>query len=158
MPRNYSLTARRRLSETSAAELPLFLLEISHVDLPEPVRVIGDSQDLASNGFVYVSMGFRITLPDERQGQQPRAELSVDNVGRELMQWVEGSAGGRGARVRIMQVLRSTPDVVEWEIEMDLSNIRANAREVTGELGFPHFLDMPAVQVRADYSTTPGIF
>lgn len=158
MPRDYSLTARRRLSETSAAELPLFLLEISHADLPEPVRVVGDSQDLISNGMTYVGMGFRITLPDERQGQQPRAELSVDNVGRELMQWVEGSAGGRGARVRIMQVLRSAPNIVEWEIEMDLSNIRANAREVTGELGFPHLLDMPAVQVRADSTVMPGIF
>lgn len=158
MPRSYSLTARRRLSETSAAELPLFLLEISHVDLPEPVRVVGDSQDLISNGFTYVGMAFRISLPDERQGQQPRAELSVDNIGRELMQWVETSAGGRGSRVRIMQVLRSTPDIVEWEIEMELSNIRANATEVTGELGFPRLLDVPAVQVRADYSTTPGIF
>lgn len=158
MPRSYSLTARRRLSETSAAELPLFLLEISHTDLPDPVRVVGDSQDLLSNGFTYVGMAFRISLPDERQGQQPRAELSIDNVGRELMQWVEGSAGGRGARVRIMQVLRSSPNVVEWEIEMELSNIRANASEVTGELGFPLLLDVPAVQVRADSTVMPGIF
>lgn len=156
--RSYSLTARRRLSETAAAELPLFLLEISHPELFEPVRVVGDSQDIVSNGSTYVGLAFRISLPDEQQGQQPRAELAIDNVGRELMQWVETSAGGKGARVRILQVLRSTPNNVEWEIEMELSNIRVTAFEVVGELGFPRLLDVSAVQVRADPQTMPGIF
>src|SRR5690606_14258950 len=122
--RSYSLTARRRLSETVAAELPPFLLEISHPELFEPGRVDGDSQDLVSNGSPSVGPAFRISCPDEQQGQQPRAELAIDSVGRELMEWVETSAGGKGARVRILQVLRSTPNNVEWEIEMELSNIR----------------------------------
>lgn len=156
--RSYSLTARRRLAETSADELPLFLLEISHADLGQPVRVVGDTQDLISNGNPYVGFGFRISLPDEQQGQQPRAELAIDNVGRELMQWIETSGGGKGSRVRIMQVLRSTPNTVEWEIEMELSNIRVGAFEVVGELGFPRLLDVSAVQVRADPQTMPGIF
>lgn len=156
--RTYSLTARRRLSETAAPELPLYLLEITHPELPTPVRVVGDAQDLTSNGDVFVGMGFRVNLPDETQGQQPRSELAVDNIGRELMEWVETSRGGRGARVRIMQVLRSSPDNVEWEMEMDLSNVRATPAEVTGELGFPRLLDVPAVQIRADPQTMPGIF
>lgn len=158
MPRTYSLNARRQLHGTVSADPPLLLLEITHAGLPDPVRVVGDTQDITSGGHLYVAMGFRLRLPDDVQGQQPRAELAVDNIGRELMQWIESSAGGRNARVRMMQVLRSTPDNVEWEISMQLSNIRATAAEVSGELGFPRLLDVPAVQVRADPQTMPGIF
>ena len=158
MPRNYSLTARRRLSEVSAAEQPLVLLEISHADLPQPVRVVGDTQDLVSGANTYVAMAFRLVLPDEVRGQQPRARLAVDNVGRELMEWIESSAGGRGAQVRIMMVLRSAPNNIEWEITLELSNISVTPQEVSGELGFPRLLDVPAVQVRADPQTMPGIF
>lgn len=158
MSRTYSMMARRQLHTTCSDDPPLVLLEITHPNLPDPVRVVGDTQDLISNGQVYAAMGFRVRLPDEVQGQQPRAELAVDNVGRELMRWVEQSAGGRNARVRLMQVLRSHPDNIEWEISMYLNNLRATATEVSGELGFPRLLDVPAVQMRADPQTMPGIF
>ena len=107
MPRAYSLTARRQLHTTASDDPPLVLLEITHPNLSTPVRVVGDTQDLVSNGVTFVAMGFRVRLPDEINGQQPRAELAVDNVGRELMQWIEQSAGGRNAKVRLMQALRS---------------------------------------------------
>ena len=158
MPRTYSLDARRQLHATAAYDPPLVLLEITHPGLPQPVRVVGDTQDITCLGNLYVAMGFRVRLPDESQGQQPRAELAVDNIGRELMQWIEQSAGGRNAKVRFMQVLRSDPDNIEWEISMYLNNIRATVGEVAGELGFPRLLDVPAVQVRADPQTMPGIF
>ncbi|WP_374245326.1 DUF1833 family protein [Zoogloea sp.] len=158
MSRTYSLTARRQLHGTVSDDPPLVLLEITHEALPQPVRVVGDSQDLVSNGNVFVGMGFRVRLPDDVQGQQPRAELGVDNIGRELMQWIEQSAGGRNAKVRFMQVLRSAPDNIEWEISMYLNNVRATVSEVSGELGFPRLLDVPAVGIRADPQTMPGIF
>ena len=158
MPRTYSLNARRQLHATASDDPPLVLLEITHADLPQPIRVVGDSQDIVTNGHVFAGMGFRVRLPDETQGQQPRAELAVDNIGRELMQWIEQSAGGRNAKVRFMQVLRSAPDNVEWEISMYLNNLKCTAGEVVGELGFPRLLDMPAVSMRADPQTMPGIF
>lgn len=158
MARTYSLAARRQLHTTASGDPPLVLLEISHANLPQPVRVVGDSQDLTSNGNVFVGMGFRVRLPDEVQGQQPHAELAVDNIGRELMQWIEQSAGGRNARVRFMQVLRSAPNNIEWEISMYLNNLKCTNAEVSGELGFPRLLDIPAVSVRADPQTMPGIF
>ena len=158
MARTYSLNARRQLHATVSDDPPLVLLEITHVDLPDPVRVVGDSQDLMSNGALFIGTRFRVRLPDDTQGQQPRAELSVDNIGRELMQWIEQSAGGRNAKVRFMQVLRSNPDNIEWEISMYLNNIKASVAEVSGELGFPRLLDVPAVQLRADPQTMPGIF
>ena len=158
MPRAYSLTARRQLHTTASDDPPLVLLEITHPNLSTPVRVVGDTQDLVSNGETFVAMGFRVRLPDEINGQQPRAELAVDNVGRELMQWIEQSAGGRNAKVRLMQALRSNPDNIEWEISMYHNNLRATQAEISGELGFPRLLDVPAVQVRADPQTMPGIF
>lgn len=158
MSRTYSLNARRQLHGTVSDDPPLVLLEITHDALPQPVRVVGDSQDIISNGATFIAMGFRVRLPDDVQGQQPRAELAIDNIGRELMQWIEQSAGGRNARVRLMQVLRSAPNNIEWEMSMYLNNLRATATEVSGELGFPRLLDVPAVQIRADPQTMPGIF
>ena len=37
-------------------------------------------------------------------------------------------------------------------------NLKCTAGEVVGELGFPRLLDMPAVSMRADPQTMPGIF
>lgn len=156
--RTYSLTARRQIHAVNSDDPPVVLLEISHPDLPHPVRVAGDTQVIISNGSAFVAMGFRLRLPDDVQGQHPRAELAVDNIGRELMQWVETSGGGKGAKVRMMQVLRSAPDNIEWEMTLSLDNLVANSTEVSGELGFPRLLDVPAVQVRADPQTMPGIF
>jgi len=216
--RTYSSDFRTILHATGAGEAPLYLLEISHDNLTEPVRVVLDNDDFPYGaahvfrgeqayaegdivvpynyngrfyevdaagdsgvsepiwpseidetvvsgdvtfrcaGVQYKSLYFRITLPDDRPRQLPRARLSLDNVGAELVSWLELSGGGQGAQCRIMQMLRSDPGTIEWEITMDLTNLAMDAVEITGILGFDDILNRPAVPFTYRPDTAPGLF
>lgn len=158
MPRNYSNAWKETTNSTGAAEAPLLMLEIEHVDLAEPIRVVNDAQDLVHNGDTFVALAFGATLPDDLEQGEPRAVLTVDNVGRELTEWLELSGGGRGATVRMIQVLRSAPDVVEWEVTMDLNDVRVNLADVSGTLTFDSLINLPGIALTYRPDVAPGIF
>ena len=156
--RTTSALYKRTINATSASEAPLLLLEITHSGLAQPIRVVNDNQDLSSNGNTFTALAFRCTLPEDVAGQVPRAVLSVDNVGKEMVTWLEASSGAQGAQCRIMQVLRSAPNVIEWEMTIDLHNLSITPLEVAGELGFDDLLTRPAVRLQYRPDNTPGIF
>ncbi len=158
MSRDYSSEYKSTLAKVSAEEAPLVLLEISHADLTEPVRVVNDMQDLISNGNTFIACPFRYVLPDDFENQLPKARLAVDNVGRDLMYWIETTGGGQNSSVKMMQVMRSRPDTIEWSISMNLYNVTATLQEISAELGFENLFARPAVLMQYRPETTPGIF
>lgn len=158
MARAYSAAYKSTLAATSAPEAPVILLELAHPGLSQPARVVNDTADLVSNGQTFIACGFRCVLPDDFENQIPKATLAIDNVGEELMYWVEQSGGGKGATVRFMQVMRSRPDLIEWEITMNLSNVKATMKEISGDLGYENVFSRPAIAMRYDPFTAPGIF
>lgn len=158
MPRDYSPSARRNLLATSADEPFLVAIEISHPDLTVPARFVNDSQNVTIAGAEFFATAFNLVLPDDQQDQVPQARLEVDNIGRELTQWLEVSQGGKGAKCRMMQVLRSQPDVIEFDMTLDLSELAITNEVVSGALGFKNTLMQSAVTVRYDPSTAPGLW
>lgn len=158
MARNYTPQYKSTLSRVSGEEAPLFLLEINHPSLDVPVRVINDTQDLVSNGNTYIACPFRCVLPDDFEGQLPKARLAVDNVGRDLMHWVETSGGGAGSTVNLTQVMRSRPDTIEWSISMNLYNVQATMQEITAELGYENLFAKPAIKMQYRPDNSPGVF
>lgn len=158
MARAYSAQFKSTLAEVSGEEAPYILLEISHPLLSEPVRVINDTQDLTSNGHLYIGCPFKCVLPDDFEGQLPKARLSIDNVGRDLMYWIEASSGGLGSTVKFMQVMRSRPDTIEWTINMNLYNVSVTMQEISAELGFENLFSRPAISLQYRPDNSPGIF
>jgi len=158
MPGNYTPRARANIAATSADEPLLMLLEIDHKDLDIPVRVVRDTQDITLHGDLYQLCEFECTLPDDVDGQVPKAQLKVDNIGRDLTQWMDVSNGGNGATCRIIQMLRSEPDTIQYELTMDLTGLSIDQYSLTGELGFTDTLNLPAVAIRFDPRTAPGLF
>ncbi|GAA5784706.1 DUF1833 family protein [Chitiniphilus shinanonensis] len=155
---NRSRRFQANVNAVSGPQLPLILVEIHHPQLAEPVRVVNDTQDLVSNGQVYSACTFEIRLPDDFDRRSPRAQLSVDNVGRELTQWLEASNGGAGATCRLLQVLREAPDVFEMDVTMDLTHLSVEQLTVSGELGFNDVFDLPAVAIQYRPETAPCLF
>jgi hypothetical protein len=152
-----SRDAQTEINSTGGS-LPLVLLEINHSALSEPIRVVNDNQEITSGGNLFVAFPFKISLPDDSDGRLPKATLTIDNVGRELTTWLEASAGGRGATCTIMLVMRDAPDVVEYSITMELTNLAVSWRSVTGQLGFEDLLNRPAVVLQYRQDTAPGLF
>ena len=141
-----------------AADRVLTALEISHPAVAQPVRVINDTQGRAIEGNDYVALRFEARLADDIAGQAPQAELSIDNVGRALTQWIEAAQGGVGATVRVVQVLDIEDPPVEWEITMDVAGMAVDQERVTARLGFDPLLGGAAVTLRHDPETSPGLF
>lgn len=195
MPREYSPAARRQLNATSAEADLVIALEITHAELEVPVRVVNDNQNLTvvvnDNGdpveIEFIACPFEIVLPDDVSGQTPTAKLRVDNIGRELTEWLEYSRGGRGAKVRILQVMRSyggyhrawefgeyaegseaagytqglniaTWRPFEMDITLDMDSIAIDNLSVTSELGYKRSGSAPAVAMRYTPKTAPGLF
>lgn len=158
MPRSYSAQYKSTLAKVSMEETPLILLEIDHPVLPSPVRVVNDTLNLTSNGNEYIAFPFNCVLPDDYENRLPRAILSISNVGRDLMQWLETSDGGNGATARFQQVMRSRPNQIEWEITMSLFNVTANNLEVSAELGFENLFAKPATSISYRPETAKGLF
>lgn len=158
MARQFSQAGTRNVIATSADEPLLALIEITHPDLEVPVRFVNDTADIEVEGDTYFKCWFDLALPDDRDEQVPAAKLEVDNIGRELTQWLEVSGGGAGAQCRLLMVLRSNPSNIEFDMTMDLTGLVITNTRVTGDLGFKNTLMQSAVTVRFDPSTAPGIF
>jgi len=154
---DYSAAARERVNATSG-EAPVYLLEIEHADLAAPVRVVNDTEDLVHLGHTFVALRFAVSLPSERDKQTPTVRLGMDNVGRELTSWIEASAGGRGATVRLIQVWRDAPDVVEHEITLDMGSVELDHAWVSAVVGFDDLLNRPGLPTVYDPDTAPGVF
>lgn len=152
-------SASDRFDQVSRAGTPeapvLTALEITHPDVAAPVRAVNDTQSHRIDNNDFVAARFSARLADDADGQAPRAELVIDNVGNVLTQWVELSDGGNGATVKLMQIVDNE---VEWSVELDVVGMQVSTQSVTARLGFDPMLHRPAVQIRHDPDHSPGLF
>lgn len=147
----------RALRESAPAETVLTALEIRHPAASAPVLVVNDAVDRTIAGRRHVGLRFAARLADDVEGQAPRAELAIDNVGRPLAAWVEAAGGGAGATVRVMQILAGDGSV-EWEMTMEAHSVSLDPERLTIRLGFDPLLGRAAMRLRHDPQTSPGLF
>lgn len=158
MAKNVSETYQKTVNSTEAEEFPKVLLEIDHEDLTQPIRVVNDNEDITSNGHLFQAFAFNFSgIPDPEVGLA-EAELTLDNVGKELVQWIEVANLRKTTTCRIMVVLASAPDILEFDTTMFLDNIQMDQRTVSGRLSYGVKLDEPAVAMRYTAQTAPGLF
>ncbi|MDR2155897.1 MAG: DUF1833 domain-containing protein [Burkholderiaceae bacterium] len=149
---------RRAAQQLAPADRPLILLELSHALLPEPMRFVGDNQDIVSRGHLYHATSFEFGWPDDQDGRTPAATLSIGNISGGVGAFFEQTHGGRGAVITAIQIMRSAPDFVEDELVLDLRNIEVTTLAVSGALGYDDILNKPAVSYTYRPETAPGLF
>lgn len=142
----------------SAPDRPLVLLELHHALIERPLRYVGDNQDVTSNGEVYTAGNFAFKIPDDKEGETPRAQLQISNLSRDVGTLFERTQGGRGAWLRIRQIMRSAPDFIEDELILDLSNVEVTTATVTGELGYDDVLNKAGTAYTYRPESAPGLF
>jgi hypothetical protein len=157
MAKNYTTNFKEKTGGTTGEE-PVYLVEITHPQLVTPIRIVNDTQDLVHNGNTFFAVAFRIRFPDDISRSVPQVPISIDNVGREMTQFLEQSAGGKGSQFRIMQVMRDTPNIVEQEYTLTLAGVRQNMLEISASLSYENFLDIPALAATFTPETAPGLF
>lgn len=137
---------------------PLVLLKIDHAALSAPVRLVADTRNLVTLGDTYIGLPMGVTLPDDKANEVPRARLVMDNVGRDLTAELERLPPGAALQATLMVVHRSSPGVVDYEFTAPLSGVRASMGTVSTAMGPGDLLRRPAVGLRFDPFTAPGIF
>lgn len=153
-----STSTAAALQRTSDPFGILELLTITGAGIAEPVRLVNDTRDLLSQGETFQALPFELVLPKDAAKETPRAQLRMDNVGRELTQELEALPPGAELTMVIQIVYRATPDVIEYEFKAPLSNVRTNLFSVTATVGPGEFMRRPAVNLRFDPFTAPGLF
>lgn len=158
MAREVSAGFHKTINSTEAAEFPVVLLEIDHDDLSSPIRVVNDRDGLTSNGDFYVGFAFSFTGVEDPEQGLAEAALTMDNVGKELVQWIDAANLRKPTTVRIQVVLPSDPNTIEFETTMFFDDISMDQTTVSGRLSYGVRLDEPAVAVRYTAQTAPGLF
>ena len=117
------------------SQLPLILLEISHDDLVQPIRVVNNKESIVSNGDIYAGYPFEILLPDSSEDAPPTAKLRIDNVSREIGEAIRTITSPPSVTIRVIR--GETPDVIEAEFAgMKLTRVPYDGLSVEGTLEF----------------------
>ena len=153
-----SNASRARLQASSDPHGFLELLLIEHASWTDPVRVVNDTRDWVIGGQTWIALPFRVRLPNQVQGESPRAQLQIDNVGRELTAAIEALPVGSTLLATLRIVSRATPSVVDCEFISLLGGISITPTAVTCTMGPDDTLRQSAVRVRFDPANAPGLF
>lgn len=126
----------------SQGDAPLYLLRITHADLPSPRFLVNDREGVISNGDIHDAFGFEVQPPSIYHDAPPQAQLSIDNVSREIAQELRTISSP--PTVRLQVVRRATPDTVEVEWDgLRLINITVESLKITGDLLFENLVQEP---------------
>lgn len=153
-----STAATAAAQRTSDPQGFVELLTITGTDIVTPVRLVADTRDFVSDGETYLALPFEVVLPKDAPKEVPRASLRIDNVGRELTAILEALPPGAELTAKVAVVYRATPDVESYSFTSPLSSFRVNALSVSASFGAGDTLRRPAVNLRFDPLTAPGLF
>jgi hypothetical protein len=135
----------------------LELLVIDHPDLDAPLRFVNNNVNITSNGKLYIAYPFTITLPKDRDRAVPSATLVIDNVTREIGQYIREMVEPPTVTISIIRI--DDLDAVEQEFPtFTLRNARYNSLTVTGELRLTDQAREPYPQRHFTPSEYPGLF
>lgn len=153
--RTLSAAATQSLTAETTGEVWLYLITINHADLPAPIRLVSNVEDIVSNGETYVGLPFAIELPDEGE-RAGEARIRVDNVRREITEWVRSMTGP--PTVDIQVILADSPDTIELEISgLTMRDVTYDAVAVTGYLRAEDLTVEPVAEIITP-ARFPGLF
>jgi len=159
MPAPVTLSTRQALQAQETGEAFLMLLTIEHPSLPMPIRVSSDKVDTSSRGEAFLAFAFDITLPSDTEDGPPRAQLTIDNVNRQIVAAVRSLAPDPPPTLLVEMVRGAAPDTVERAYpRLDMQSVSYDALRVTAQLGIDSLLREPFPAGRFDRVGFPGLF
>lgn len=155
---SFSDELKINVNKLNADEALLPLLEITHPFIANPIRLVNDNKDLLSNGNNFTAMPFMIKRQDDIQGELPKCILTIPNIGRSLIRWIDSSNGGSDALIRVMIARRSSPDVIEETLDLGIDSVSVTTETINFTLVVQNNLIKRAVKLIYDPQRNPGLF
>ncbi len=155
---SYTDALKINVNKLNAEEAPIILIEISHPMISEIIRIVQDNKDVVSNGFTYNAVSFQLQRQSDIQGELPKVTLTVQNVGRSLVRWIDMSGGGKQAVVTSKIIRRSDPDVVEEAITLGIERTTVTTMSIVFSLVVYNNLVRRGIKYIFNNKTAPGLF
>lgn len=134
----------------------LTLLTLSH-DSFDDIRLVNNTENVTSNGLVYQSFPFKLTLPVDDGETSRQVTIDFDNVGLELISEIRTVTDF--IDVKLDMVLASLPDETQIEIgELKIQSISYNSTKVSAVLFLDNFLNTQISSERYSPTNFPGMF
>ena len=146
--------------------IAIFLLTVTHADLPEQVLGGGDAgtfrfararDDFVSRTKTFFALPFDIRLPIESHEEQAKIILALEGPNADLINTLRGLV--EAPEILIELVLASDLTTVEdvW-LEGKWRNIQWNATDISGEVRWDDLQDLPYPADVFDNIRFPGLF
>lgn len=136
----------------------LVLVLMDHPSFSGGIRLVEDTRDWLIGGVNFTGLPMRLQMPSDIAGEATRAQLSIDNVGRDVLAELEHLPPGSSMEVELRIVSRKAPTRIEWSYIAGGSRAATDVDFVTLSLSDDELLRRNAVSLRYDPQTTPGIF
>lgn len=154
---SYSQGFKINVNKLNADDALLCLLEITHPFLAEPIRLVNDSDDLYTEYHKYVKMPFTLKRQDDVQGELPKVTLTITNVGRSLVKWIDSSGGGNKATIKVILTRRASL-IFEEEIEFGIATVSVTGSSIGFSLIIQNNLVKRGIRFVYDQNHAPGLF
>lgn len=154
----FSDNLKINVNKLNADETPIILIEITHPMISETIRIVQDNKSVVSNGFTYNAMAFKIDRQSDVQGELPKVTLTVQNVGRSLVKWIDMSSGGKNAEVTAKIIRRSDPNIVEESIVLGIERTTVTTMSIVFSLVVYNNLVRRGIKYIYNNKTAPGLF
>lgn len=140
-----------------AGEVILHTLEFRHPSFTEPLRVVRDKADLNAtleadapeNGgeeVTFVQFAFDLELPDVTSGSSPELMLTIDNVSRDILTYIDLAANSQDLiEVTYRPYLLSDTSQPQMNppLTMTVKEIEADIFRINARCGFGNFANKP---------------
>ncbi len=115
MPRTFSPLAENQVNIPARGEVWVFLIEIDHASLSDPIRLVNNDETLVVNGLVYLPVGVQVAIPDENPDELPQVQMAITDVDRAILTKLRDIPTQNVDRptVSTRLVLTATPESVE---------------------------------------------
>ena len=147
-----------KLQRVTDADGILVLLEMTAPSFGATLRLVNDTRDWISGGQTYIGFPFRFKLPNDVAGQVPRAQLEIDNVGREMTADLESLQPNEIITATIRIADKADPETIFQTIPLPVTRVSVTPAVVTADCGVDYIMRQAAVKLRGNPHTLPGIF
>jgi hypothetical protein len=156
MSRTLSSRAIESGNAPQTDEVWLVLLTISHADIPEPIRVVNNNENVTSRGHEFIAFPFDISLPGEDPDMPSKARLRIDNLDRRVVNTIRAITSPPNVTLEV--ILASDPNTVEISFEgLTMREVEYDVQAVTGDLVYESIYTEPVTSTMTP-SRFPGLF
>jgi hypothetical protein len=166
-----SLDALRAIYSQESGDYPILLITVADKKMTSDIRISTDPTTrlpaytndenvvygTVSSSLDYFYCPVEISLPGEEEDAAPQTEITVSNVGRELVETIRSLTSS--PTITIDLVLASNPDQIEYHISgFTFQDITINTLTITGTLTIEMLTNEPFPFRTFTTSTAPGLF